>query len=64
MKAIVDRAAHAFMEYLTNTAAEFGASYITVSADLQNEPAHQVYLSWISVQWGRVFDIAQAKWLK
>ena len=34
-----------FMEYLTNTAAEFGASYITVSADLQNEPSHQVYLS-------------------
>ena len=34
-----------FMEYLTNTAAEFGASYITVSADLQNEPAHQVYLT-------------------
>ena len=37
--------ARQFMEYLTNTAAEFGASYITVSADLQNEPAHQVYLS-------------------
>ena len=33
------------MEYLTNAAAEFGASYITLSADLQNEPAHQVYLS-------------------
>ena len=33
------------MEFLTNAAAEFGASYITVSADLQNEPAHQVYLS-------------------
>ena len=37
--------ARQFMEYLTNAAAEFGASYITVSADLQNEPAHQVYLS-------------------
>ena len=33
------------MKFLTNTEAEFGASYITVSADLQNEPAHQVYLS-------------------
>ena len=32
------------MEYLTNAAAEFGATYITVSADLQNEPAHPVYL--------------------
>ena len=37
--------ARQFMEYLTNAAAEFGASYITVSADLQNEPTHQVYLS-------------------
>jgi GNAT superfamily N-acetyltransferase len=37
--------ARQFMEFLTNAAAEFGASYITVSADLQNEPAHQVYLS-------------------
>ena len=37
--------ARQFMKYLTNAAAEFGASYITVSADLQNEPAHQVYLS-------------------
>ena len=37
--------ARQFMDYLTNAAAEFGASYITVSADLQNEPAHQVYLS-------------------
>ena len=36
--------AQQFMEYLTNAAAEFGASYITVSADLQNEPAHPVYL--------------------
>jgi len=34
-----------FMEYLTNAAAEFGANYITVSADLQNEPAHPLYLS-------------------
>ena len=33
------------MEFLTNAAAEFGASYITVSAYLQNEPAYQVYLS-------------------
>ena len=37
--------ARQFMEFLTNAAAEYGASYITVSADLQNEPAHQVYLS-------------------
>ena len=37
--------ARQFMEFLTNAAAEFGASYITVLADLQNEPAHQVYLS-------------------
>lgn len=37
--------AQQFMEYLTNAAAEFGASYITVSAGLQNEPAHPVYLS-------------------
>jgi len=37
--------ARQFMEYLTNAAAEFGASYITVSADLQNETAHQVDLS-------------------
>ena len=37
--------ARQFMEYLTNAAAEFGASYITVSTDLQNEPAHQVYLA-------------------
>ena len=37
--------AQQFMEYLTNAAAEFGASYITVSADLQNETAHPVYLS-------------------
>jgi len=37
--------AQQFMEYLTNAAAEFGASYITVSADLQNEPAHPLYLS-------------------
>lgn len=37
--------ARQFMEYLTNAAVEFGASYITVSADLQNEPAHQVHLS-------------------
>jgi GNAT superfamily N-acetyltransferase len=37
--------ARQFLEYLTNAAAEFGASYITVSADLQNEPTHQVYLS-------------------
>ena len=37
--------ARQFMEFLTNAAAEFGASYITVSAELQNEPAHQVYLS-------------------
>ena len=37
--------ARQFMGYLTNAAAECGASYITVSADLQNEPAHQVYLS-------------------
>ena len=36
--------ARQFMEYLTNATAEFGASYITVSADLQNEPTHQVYL--------------------
>ena len=36
--------ARQFMGYLTNAAAECGASYITVSADLQNEPAHQVYL--------------------
>ena len=37
--------ARQFMDYLTNAAAECGASYITVSADLQNEPAHQVYLA-------------------
>ena len=37
--------ARQFMGYLTNAAAECGASYITVSADLQNEPAHQVFLS-------------------
>jgi len=37
--------AQQFMEYLTNAAAEFGASYITVSADLKNEPAHPLYLS-------------------
>ena len=37
--------ARQFMEYSTNAEAEFGASYITVSADLQYEPAHQVYLS-------------------
>lgn len=34
-----------FMKYLTNAAAELGASYITVSADLQNETAHQAYQS-------------------
>ena len=37
--------AQQFMEYLNNAAAAFGASYISVSADLQNEPAHPVYLS-------------------
>ena len=36
--------ARQFMGYLTNAAAECDASYITVSADLQNEPAQQVYL--------------------
>jgi GNAT superfamily N-acetyltransferase len=35
--------ARQFMENLTNAAAEFGASYITVWADLQNEPTHPVY---------------------
>lgn len=37
--------ARQFMDYLIHAAAECGASYISVSADLQNEPAHQVYLS-------------------
>ena len=37
--------ARQFMEFLTNTPAEFVASYIVVSAYLQNEPAYQVYMS-------------------
>jgi len=37
--------AREFMNYLTKVAIENDARYITVSADLQNEPAHQVYLN-------------------